>query len=97
MLWKRLRNKQFHGLDFHRQKPVDEYIVDFFCPELNLVIEIDGDSHDSKQAEDEKRQARLEALDLVVIRFLDADVKTNLDGILGDLESRFDLSGKDGR
>jgi very-short-patch-repair endonuclease len=92
LLWQRLRNKQFHSLDFHRQKPIDEYIVDFFCPKLKLIVEIDGDSHDFKQSEDAKRQARLEDFGLTVIRFLDSEVKTNLDGILRDLENKFNLS-----
>ncbi|MBW7996972.1 MAG: endonuclease domain-containing protein [Candidatus Glassbacteria bacterium] len=97
LLWQRLRNKQFHGLDFHRQKPIDEYVVDFFCPKLKLVIEVDGHSHDLKQAEDEKRQSRLEALGFMVVRLLDSDVKTNLDGVLKALEKKFELARKAGR
>ena len=42
LLWKKLRNKQMLGYDFHRQKPLDQFIVDFYCHELNLAIEIDG-------------------------------------------------------
>ena len=44
-LWKELKGEQMLGYDFHRQKPVDKYVVDFFCPELSLAIEIDGESH----------------------------------------------------
>lgn len=91
LLWKRLRNKQFHGLDFHRQKPIDEYIVDFYCPTLNLVIEIDGESHDEKLEDDALRQARLEELGLTVVRFLDAEVKTNMSGVLNELENKLKL------
>ena len=91
LLWKKLRNKQFHNLDFHRQKPIDEYVVNFFCSKLKLVIEIDGASHDSRMDDDAKRQSRLEELDLVVVRYLDSDVKGNLDGILRDLEKKFGL------
>jgi len=48
-LWKSLRGAQLHGYTFNRQKPLDEFIVDFYCRKLGLVIEIDGDSHDAKQ------------------------------------------------
>jgi len=46
LLWDELRNGKIYGYDFHRQKPILNYIVDFFCPDLELAIEIDGDSHD---------------------------------------------------
>lgn len=64
LLWKYLKGKQMLGYDFHRQKPLNNYIVDFFCNELMLAIEIDGSSHDSeaKQIEDKKRQEILEEL-----------------------------------
>ena len=45
ILWKKLKGKQFFGYDFHRQKPLLDYIVDFYCAELNLIIEIDGNYH----------------------------------------------------
>jgi len=86
LLWQKLRNKQIHGYDFHRQKPLDNYIVDFFCHKLKLVIEIDGESHSSKTEEDHDRQKRLEAIGLHVLRFLDSDVKQNLEGVIGAIE-----------
>ncbi|MCE5272674.1 endonuclease domain-containing protein [bacterium] len=88
MLWQRLRRKQFHNLDFHRQKPIDEFIVDFFCPELKLIVEIDGISHDTKLDQDRQRQGRLEALGFSVARFLDAEVRNNLEGVLLVLEKK---------
>ena len=86
LLWQKLRNKQMHGYDFHRQKPIDNYIVDFFCHKLRLIIEIDGQSHDSKTDEDRDRQKRLEAIGLYVLRFLDSDVKQNLEGVIAAIE-----------
>jgi very-short-patch-repair endonuclease len=74
------------GFDFHRQKPVGNYIVDFFCPRLKLVIEIDGRSHDEKLAEDSERQKNLEAIGLSVLRFLDYDVKQNSEVVLSAIE-----------
>ena len=52
LLWQQLKGKQLLGYDFHRQKPIDEYVVDFYCPKLKLVIEIDGDSHEGKEEAD---------------------------------------------
>lgn len=88
LLWNRLKHKQFHNLDFHRQKPIDEFIVDFFCPNLKLIIEIDGNSHNSKLEQDRERQNRLETLGFTVVRFLDEEVKSNMDGVLKALEER---------
>jgi very-short-patch-repair endonuclease len=51
LLWRHLKGKQMLGYDFHRQKPIDNYIVDFFCKDLMLAIEIDGVSHDFEEAD----------------------------------------------
>jgi len=65
-----------------RQKPIDNYIVDFFCYELMLVIEIDGETHNYKVEKDQIRQNRLESLGINLLRFLDIDVKRNMNGVL---------------
>ena len=57
------------GRDFDRQRPIDNFIVDFYCKELRLAIEIDGDSHQDKATADRKRQKRLESLGVTVFRF----------------------------
>ena len=85
LLWQHIKGKQLLGYDFHRQKPIDEYVADFYCPRLKLVIEIDGDSHDGKEDADRKRQEKLESLGLTVLRFWDWDVKDNVDGIVEHL------------
>lgn len=82
LLWTKLKKKQMYGYDFHRQKPIDNYIVDFFCRELMLAIEIDGFSHDGKYEYDLKRQHRLEPLGIHVIRFLEKEVIKDLDNVL---------------
>jgi very-short-patch-repair endonuclease len=82
LLWQQLKGKQLLGYDFHRQKPIDEYVVDFYCPKLKLVIEIDGDSHEGNEVADQIRQEKLESLGLKVLRIPDLEVKTNLDGVL---------------
>jgi very-short-patch-repair endonuclease len=79
-----LRAGQLKGYKFNRQKPLNKYIVDFYCKRLNLVIEIDGESHHSEEArlKDEKRQQVLEDLGLKFIRFDDWDVKNKMDVVL---------------
>jgi very-short-patch-repair endonuclease len=86
ILWRYLEGKQCRGYDFDRQKPIDNYIVDFFCNELMLAIEIDGDSHNLKAAHDQRRQKRLESLGLPFLRFYDDDVKENVGGVLSVIE-----------
>jgi very-short-patch-repair endonuclease len=86
LLWKEMKGKKVLGYDFHRQKPIDEYVVDFYCPRLKLILEIDGDSHDGKEESDKIRQEKLESLGLTVLRFWDLDVRANVDGIVGQLK-----------
>ena len=86
LLWQNLKRRQRNGYDFHRQRPVDEYILDFFCPELMLAIEIDGGSHKLKGQHDEKRQRRLEAMGIQFLRFKETEVRRNLDGVLRAIE-----------
>ena len=87
LLWQQLKGKQLHGFDFDRQKPIDNYIVDFFCNELMLAIEIDGDSHANKSDNDQMRQQKLESLGVRFLRFYDRDVKQNKAGVLLAIEN----------
>ena len=82
VLWKYLRRKQIKDYDFDRQKPIDKYIVDFFCNELMLAIEVDGDSHNEKQEYDKKRQDTLEELGVCFLRFDGNEVIKNTEGVL---------------
>jgi very-short-patch-repair endonuclease len=81
LLWRELRAKKL-GVQFLRQRPIGDYIVDFFCSKLNLVIEIDGSSHDLKFEKDEIRDNILKGRGLKVLRFQDLDVKKNLAGVV---------------
>ena len=85
LLWKKLQGRQLAGYKFLRQRPIDEYIVDFYCPELMLVVEIDGITHENRQKYDRARQKRLESFGLQVIRYHDSDVKENLEGVVSSL------------
>jgi very-short-patch-repair endonuclease len=94
LLWQRLKRKQIRGYDFDRQRPIDRYIVDFYCKDLKLAIEIDGSSHDGEEAKvnDEIRQERLESLGVRFLRFTDADVKRNIEMVLNSIEQWIDKS-----
>ncbi|MCK5466418.1 endonuclease domain-containing protein [Candidatus Parcubacteria bacterium] len=86
LLWQCLKGKKMKRYDFHRQKPIGNYIVDFFCNELMLAIEIDGMSHDEKINEDLKRQKQIENLGISFLRFNDLDVKKNMEGVVVAIE-----------
>lgn len=79
VLWQYLKNKQLLGYDFDRQRPVDNYILDFFCNDLMLGIEIDGITHedDNVKFKDARKEARLNELGITVLRFDDVDVQLN--------------------
>jgi very-short-patch-repair endonuclease len=81
LLWNCLKNNQL-GPRFTRQKIFENYIVDFYCPKLKLVIEIDGITHESKFTDDIKRDLYLESKNIKVLRIGDDDVKNNLDGVV---------------
>ena len=78
MLWKYLKSKQL-GVTFSRQKPILNYIADFYCKELNLIIEIDGAAHFSEAAQeyDKERDRQMRCLDLTIVRIADRDVRKN--------------------
>lgn len=82
LFWQQVKRRKFKGLDFDRQKIVDNYIVDFYCVNCQVVIEIDGDSHDDKQEYDAARDAFLESLGLTVIHITAKEVLQNLGGVM---------------
>lgn len=88
LLWNELKNKQINGYDFHRQKPILNYILDFFCSELKLAIEVDGITHDNEESSsnDIERQKAVEALGISFLRFSDEDIKTQIEGVVKEKE-----------
>ncbi len=84
-LWQKIKGKSY-GHEFHRQVPIDEYIVDFYCHELHLAIEIDGNTHNFNFDNDELRQKKLESLGVTFIRFTDIEVKRSMINVLRSLE-----------
>ncbi|MGB3207663.1 MAG: endonuclease domain-containing protein [Crinalium sp.] len=90
---KKLWNEYLKNLEFKflKQRPIDNFIVDFYCAALKLVIEIDGDSHFTTEAKeyDEARTKVLEGYGLKVIRFTNDDVLNNLEGVCQQIEKFF--------
>ena len=81
LLWEKLKQRSM-GVQFHRQVPLLEYIVDFYCHELQLAIEIDGVSHDFKYDKDQQREHQLEKVGVHLLRLQDQEVKSNMFSVL---------------
>jgi len=90
-LWKALKGKQLDGRKFRRQQSIDRYIVDFYCPEEDIVIELDGQVHaDPLRSDyDGRRQKTLESLGLTVLRFENRMVFEQLDNVLEQIRQGF--------
>jgi len=85
LLWQQLKNKSFKNYDFDRQKIIGNYIVDFFCTNRGVVIEIDGSSHENKTEYDKERDTFLESQGLTVIRIQAKDILNNLQNTINML------------
>ena len=90
IMWSRLRRKQFRGLKFRRQYCIGRYIVDFYCHEIGLVVEIDGDVHgyEERRKRDRIKDEFLKNRGFTVVRYTNRDVYDNLEGVMGDLYMR---------
>ncbi|MGB7843954.1 MAG: endonuclease domain-containing protein [Salinimicrobium sp.] len=90
-LWKYLQQKKLEGRKFRRQHSILNFIVDFYCPEEKLIIELDGQGHMNPAAEekDRKRTVILEDFGFTVIRFENKSVFDNLDWVLGEIKRNF--------
>ncbi len=88
-LWREIKGKEL-GVSFSRQIPIDQFIVDFYCKDLQLAIEVDGSIHfeEGHQEKDALRQKRLESLGVTVIRFSNLDAKNNLDWVLEEIKDK---------
>ncbi len=86
-LWARVRKKQIGGIQFYRQKPIGHYIVDFFAPKVNLVIEIDGSQHQEveKIKKDQRRDSYLKSRGLKVLRFNSREMLVETDAVVEEI------------
>jgi len=89
LLWSELKNKKVQGYRFKRQFSIDSFVVDFYCPKLKLVIEVDGNIHLKKEEikYDDYRQNKLQALGLKVLRFTNTEVINNLEIVLEKIKA----------
>jgi very-short-patch-repair endonuclease len=81
-LWSKLRNRQLNGIKFRRQVWLADYIADLYAADLKLVVEVDGDDHAVREAADQYRTMMLEREGFRVVRFGNAGVMNNVDGVL---------------
>ena len=81
VLWRKVLSRNQTGHSFKRQRPIDSFIVDFFCPRVGLIIEIDGNSHFHKSIDDRYRQDRLEELGYKILRLSEEEVLRDIDGV----------------
>jgi very-short-patch-repair endonuclease len=93
-LWLKIRMKQVKGYQFYRQKPIGDYIVDFYCPRAKLVVEVDGGLHFSDEATeyDRLRDEHMRSLDLTVLRFTNAEVLENIKGVVKSIADKIPLN-----
>lgn len=91
LFWSKVANRSFFGLKFRKQHGVGDYIVDFYCSEKNLIIEIDGDSHALNQEYDTERTSYISGLGYSVVRYTNRDVLYNIDGVMEDLARKLYL------
>jgi very-short-patch-repair endonuclease len=87
LLWFRLRDRRLAGWKFKRQVPIDRFIVDLFCVDAKLVVELDGGQHERDRERDANRTRVLEAMGYLVLRFWNNDVTRNIDGVLEEILS----------
>ena len=89
LLWKKLRAGSVMRYSFNRQKPLNNYIVDFYCKPLNLVIEIDGGYHNGpiQQIKDKERQEILESMNLNFLRFPDQQVRKDIEMVINTIQN----------
>ncbi len=93
-----MRIKQLNGYQFYRQKPLGNYVIDFYCPKAKLVIEVDGSQHFSgkNRKSDKARDKFLSDLGLKVIRFNNIDVLTNIEGVVENILENMKAATKPG-
>ncbi len=88
-LWECLRGTRLDGRKFRRQQPIGPFIVDLYCPEERLVVEVDGAVHDGQEVEDAQRQEALESLGLRFVRVTNDEVRFELQSVLARIRRHF--------
>ncbi len=91
VLWHFVIKRRLTGYKFLRQKPVDRFILDFYCPKLLLAVEVDGDSHDNRQTYDHERDLRLSQIGIKTIRYTNQQVLDNLEDVYEDIANEIKI------
>jgi len=96
LVWRFIRNRQLSGYKFRRQYSVNHFIIDFYCPELKLAIEVDGDSHNEsgQQKKDISRQKYLESFNIKFVRIKNEELMGNPEKAFGKIENAIKLLEK---
>ncbi len=94
LLWGAIKNR-YLGCEFHRQVPIDEFIVDFFCHERMLAIEVDGSGHFGEDVylKDLERQRALEVMGVRFLRFREVEIRNNLAGVVEEIRAWLEVDG----
>lgn len=91
ILWNKiLKRKQLRGYPFLRQRPIENYIVDFFCKDLKLIVELDGEIHKFRKSKDRERENNLKEYGYSIIRFDNEDILHGLPNVIRTLETFID-------
>jgi very-short-patch-repair endonuclease len=87
VLWQNIRARKLKGYKFRRQFSIGRYVLDFYCPKIKLGIEIDGESHFTKEAQgnDKIRQEVIENFGVKLLRFTNEEVMKNIDGVISEI------------
>lgn len=88
LLWDELKEKQICGLRFRRQHPIDFFIADFYCHEVRLVVETDGEIHDLQKEYDDGRDAEMEIYYIKTLRFSNHEVENNIKKVVSEIEKQ---------
>jgi very-short-patch-repair endonuclease len=91
-LWRWLRNRRFGDHKFRRQYPIGRYVLDFYCHELKLAIELDGSPHQFREDYDDRRTAELRGYGITVVRFTNDDLRVDPDTVAARIEWAISLA-----
>jgi very-short-patch-repair endonuclease len=94
ILWRKIRNRQINNLKFHRQYSAGHYILDFFCPEIRLAIELDGNQHKDAVVYDKERELFLKDKDIYMIRFWNYEILKDVENVVEKICDKIDLFQK---
>ena len=88
LLWEKLKGKQLNGFRFRKQHPVYRYVLDFYCAEARLAIEIDGEVHSGKEDYDEFRDGVLKSLSIETLRIQSSEIEDNIEAVLNRIKDK---------